>query len=107
MGASIVTLATWVYNSEEARLLRAPEASITDDKKALLNSSMGMNDMSIQIPKTPLLQEETALATSRPGSPSHKKRNKDLGYFCKASWLSSKFPGDENLRLDMTNQPLV
>jgi len=40
--------------------------------------------MSIQIPKTPLNAEETALATSRPGSPGHKKRKSDsLGYFTK------------------------
>ena len=84
MGASIVLLATWVYNSEEARALRAPTITLDQDEKALLNGSAGSNDMSIQIPKTPLLQEETALATSRPGSPSHKKRNKEaLGYFTK------------------------
>ena len=40
--------------------------------------------MSIQIPKTPLTAEETALATSRPGSPTHKKRKNELGYFTKA-----------------------
>lgn len=84
LGASIVLLATWVYNAEETRLLQAPAITIPEDEKATLNGSAGLNDMSIQIPKTPLLQEETALATSRPGSPSHKKRNKEpLGYFTK------------------------
>jgi len=84
MGASIVLLATWVYNSEEGRLTRAPRISLAPDEKASLNGSAGLNDMSIQIPKTPLVQQETALATSRPGSPSHKKRNKEaIGYFAK------------------------
>ncbi|OCT48207.1 UDP-galactose transporter [Cladophialophora carrionii] len=84
IGASIVLLATWVYNSEEARQLQNPAITLNQDDKAALNGSAGLNDMSIQIPKTPLLQEETALATSRPGSPSHKKRNKEaLGYFTK------------------------
>jgi hypothetical protein len=40
--------------------------------------------MSIQIPKTPLSAEETALVTSRPGSPNRKKRKSDLGYFTKS-----------------------
>ncbi|KAJ9614522.1 UDP-galactose transporter Gms1 [Cladophialophora chaetospira] len=84
MGASIVLLATWVYNSEEGRQLRAPAIMLSQDEKTSLNGSAGLNDMSIQIPRTPLVQEETALATSRPGSPNHKKRNKDtLGYFGK------------------------
>lgn len=84
IGALIVLLATWVYNSEEARQVQAPAITLNQDEKGPLKGSVVMNDMSIQIPKTPLLQEETALATSRPGSPSHKKRNKEaLGYFTK------------------------
>ncbi|KIX96600.1 uncharacterized protein Z520_07866 [Fonsecaea multimorphosa CBS 102226] len=84
IGASIVLIATYVYNAEEARLLQSPAVMITENEKSSLNGTAALNDMSIQIPKTPLVQEETALATSRPGSPSHKKRNKEpLGYFAK------------------------
>jgi drug/metabolite transporter (DMT)-like permease len=84
LGASTVLLATWVYNSEEARMLQIPKMPTIEDEKTMMGDHQGMNDMSIQIPKTPLLQEETALATSRPGSPSRKKRNKEnLGYFSK------------------------
>jgi hypothetical protein len=80
----MVLLATWVYNSEEARILQIPKMPTIEDEKTVMEKHHGMNDMSIQIPKTPLLQEETALATSRPGSPSRKKRNKEnLGYFTK------------------------
>jgi hypothetical protein len=79
-----VLLATWVYNTEEARQLQAPKMSLQQDEKASVDSSAPVNDMSIQIPRTPMLLEEKALATSRPGSPSHKKRNKEaLGYFTK------------------------
>ena len=84
IGTLIVLIATWIYNSEETRLLQAPTISVQEDEKAALNSTARLNEMSIQIPKTPLLQEEAALATSRPGTPSYKKRNKEpLGYFTK------------------------
>lgn len=84
VGASIVLTATWLYNSEEARASKAPAIHVIGDEKSTAPALAGLNDMSIQIPKTPLSQEETALATSRPGSPNQKKRKSDtLGYFSK------------------------
>lgn len=75
---------TFLYNVEESRVQRAPAIKIYSDEKSPLDTMAGMHDMSIQIPKTPLSQEETALATSRPGSPNHKKRkNEAMGYFMK------------------------
>jgi hypothetical protein len=42
------------------------------------------NDISIKLPKTPLIAEE-AMSTSRPGSPNSKVKRKGehLGYFTK------------------------
>ena len=55
------------------------------NEKMPIMSPAEARDMSIQIPKTPLTSEETAVATSRPGSPApNKKRKNDLGYFTKA-----------------------
>ncbi|KAG9772224.1 hypothetical protein ABEF93_006123 [Exophiala dermatitidis] len=84
VGASIVMLATILYNTEEARVQQTPTIKVFAEEKLASNAAAEANDMSIQIPKTPLSHEETALATSRPGSPSHKKRkNESLGYFTK------------------------
>lgn len=84
VGASIVLVATWLYNTEEVRTVQGPTIKLDSDEKSSPPATAGLNDMSIQIPKTPLSHEETALATSRPGSPSHKKRkNESLGYFTK------------------------
>ncbi|KIW14781.1 hypothetical protein PV08_07566 [Exophiala spinifera] len=75
LGASIVLVSTILYNTEEARLHSSPPPSIKiySDEKSEQGDTLDMNDMSIQIPKTPLSQEETAMATSRPGSPNRKK----------------------------------
>ncbi|EXJ81564.1 hypothetical protein A1O1_07628 [Capronia coronata CBS 617.96] len=82
LGASVVLVATWLYNIQEARAQRAPSIKIYTEKKTTLHGAAEANDMSIQIPKTSLNHGETALATSRPGSPNHKKRKNDsLGYF--------------------------
>ncbi|KIW41114.1 hypothetical protein, variant [Exophiala oligosperma] len=86
LGASIVLVSTIIYNTEESRIQYAPPPSIKiySDEKSVQGEVLDMNDMSIQIPKTPLSQEETAMATSRPGSPNHKKRkNESAGYFPK------------------------
>ncbi|EXJ82465.1 hypothetical protein A1O3_06278 [Capronia epimyces CBS 606.96] len=84
VGASVVLVATWLYNTEEARAQQTPAIKIYTDEKTFHNGATEANDMSIQIPKTPLGHGETAVATSRPGSPSHKKRkNESVGYFIK------------------------
>jgi len=84
IGASVVLIATWLYNSEEARTQSIPTIQLPSNEKGLTEAPPEMNDMSIQIPKTPLSHQESALATSRPGSPSHKKRKGDsAGYFTK------------------------
>ncbi|KAK4935661.1 UDP-galactose transporter Gms1 [Elasticomyces elasticus] len=84
LGASIVLASTFLYNAEESRVQRAPAIRIYSDEKSPLDTVADMHDMSIQIPKTPLSHEQTALATSRPGSPNHKKRkNESTGYFTK------------------------
>ena len=83
-GASIVLASTFLYNAEESRVQRAPAIRIYSDEKSPHDSVADIYDMSIQIPKTPLSHEQTALATSRPGSPNHKKRKNDsMGYFMK------------------------
>lgn len=84
VGASVVLVATWLYNTEAPRSQYNPAIKIYSEEKLLALSTADLNDMSIQIPKTPLSHEETALATSRPGSPTHKKRkNESIGYFAK------------------------
>jgi hypothetical protein len=84
VGSSIVLLATWLYNLEAARSQKSTAIKFQYEEVAPYQVPSDANDMSIQIPRTPLTQEETALATSRPGSPSHKKRKGDsLGYFSK------------------------
>lgn len=84
IGASVVLIATWLYNSEEARTQSIPSIQLPSNEKGHAEALPDMNDMSIQIPKTPLSHQESALATSRPGSPTHKKRKGDsAGYFTK------------------------
>jgi len=85
LGASIVLGSTFIYNIEESRIQQEPpRIKIYSDEKSALDAVADLNDVSIQIPKTPLSQEETALATSRPGSPNRKKRkNESGGYFAK------------------------
>lgn len=85
LGASIVLGSTFIYNIEESRVQQEPpRIKIYSDEKSALDAVADLNDVSIQIPKTPLSQEETALATSRPGSPNRKKRkNESGGYFAK------------------------
>ena len=84
LGAFMVLAATWLYNTEEARSQSVPHIRLTNNDKIAIPSPPEMNDMSIQIPKTPLSTQETALATSRPSSPSHKKRKPEsVGYFTK------------------------
>lgn len=84
VGAFMVLAATWLYNTEEARTQLVPHIRLTSNDKVAIPSPPEMNDMSIQIPKTPLSTQETALATSRPSSPSHKKRKAEsVGYFTK------------------------
>lgn len=78
----MVLLATWMYSTHDLSS-KPPAIRIEEYEKIPIGSPTEARDMSIQIPKTPLSSEETAVATSRPGSPSHKKR-KDMGYFTKA-----------------------
>ncbi|KAI1613005.1 nucleotide-sugar transporter-domain-containing protein [Exophiala viscosa] len=68
LGASIVLASTFLYNAEASRVQRAPAIRIYSDEKSSLDTVADMHDMSIQIPKTPLSHEHTALATSRPGT---------------------------------------
>ncbi|KAK5279640.1 UDP-galactose transporter Gms1 [Exophiala xenobiotica] len=85
LGASIVLGSTFIYNLEESRVQQEPpRIKIYSDEKLAFDPVAALHDVSIQIPKTPLSQEETALATSRPGSPNRKKRKNDSGgYFAK------------------------
>jgi hypothetical protein len=72
-----------MYSTHDNGNARPPQIKITElREKVPVMSPTEARDMSIRIPKTPLSSEETALATSRPGSPSHKKR-KEMGYFTK------------------------
>jgi hypothetical protein len=85
LGASIVLGSTFIYNLEVSRVQQEPpRIKIYSDEKLAFDPVADLHDVSIQIPKTPLSQEETALATSRPGSPNRKKRKNDNGgYFAK------------------------
>ncbi|KAK5451572.1 UDP-galactose transporter Gms1 [Exophiala xenobiotica] len=85
LGASIVLGSTFIYNLEESRVQQEPpRIKIYSDEKLAFDPVADLHNVSIQIPKTPLSQEETALATSRPGSPNRKKRKNDSGgYFAK------------------------
>jgi solute carrier family 35 (UDP-sugar transporter), member A1/2/3 len=85
IGTSIVLLATWMYSSHDLpNGGKPPRIEIQEYEKVPVTSPSEARDMSIRIPKTPLSSEESAIATSRPGSPSHKKRKNDIGYFTKA-----------------------
>jgi hypothetical protein len=81
-------VATYLYNIHDKSSGRPPAIKINGfNEKRPVMSPTEAGDMSIQIPKTPLTSEETALATSRPGSPNstnpHKKRKNEVGYFTK------------------------
>lgn len=76
--------ATYMYTQQEAKH-HPPIIKFHGDEKSTLTSPTEMGDASIKIPKTPLTAEEIGISTSRPGSPTHKKRKSDqLGYFTKA-----------------------
>jgi hypothetical protein len=81
----IVLLSTWLYSTDDSpRGVRNPAIKINGHaEKSLVIPPADCKDMSIQIPKTPLKSEQTALSTSRPGSPSQKKRKSEKGYFMK------------------------
>lgn len=83
LGTSIVLFATWLYSTHDTPYTSAPQINIDELKRPLESPKFNEKDMSIPIPKTPLL-DEGALATSRPGSPaSNKKRKNEVGYFTK------------------------
>ncbi|ETN43687.1 uncharacterized protein HMPREF1541_02846 [Cyphellophora europaea CBS 101466] len=84
IGTTIVLLATWLYSTHDTGNGKPPQIRIQEFEKPTISSPTEAGDMSIQIPKTPLSSEEKALATSRPGSPSYKKRKNEVGYFTKA-----------------------
>jgi hypothetical protein len=73
-----------MYSTHDIPNGKPPRIEIQEYEKVPITSPSEARDMSIQIPKTPLSNEESAIATSRPGSPSHKKRKNDIGYFTKA-----------------------
>lgn len=84
IGTVIVLLSTYMYTIQDSQS-RPPLIKVdsTDEKQNLV-SPIEAKDASIQIPKTPLSLDDTTITTSRPGSPSHKKRKNDsLGYFSK------------------------
>jgi UDP-galactose transporter len=80
LGTAIVLLATYIYSTSEKERKRLPPAiHISMDEK----SPAETQDMSITIPKTPLA-DQGSISSSRPGSPTGKKRKGDsLGYITK------------------------
>ena len=82
IGTAIVLLSTYMYTRQGAS--ERPPIIRIDSLDEKQNLMVETNDASIQIPKTPLSLDDTTVTTSRPGSPSHKKRKNDsLGYFSK------------------------
>jgi hypothetical protein len=85
VGTSIVLIATYMYSKhEQAHSRPSPIQIHSYEMTAVDKSRPEQHDMSISIPKTPLIVEE-ALSTSRPGSPNSrlKRKGEQLGYFTK------------------------
>ncbi|RMZ89442.1 hypothetical protein DV736_g3329, partial [Chaetothyriales sp. CBS 134916] len=80
-GTTIVLLATFVYSAHDGERPRSSPVQLREQEKELDASLIEDRDVSIKIPKTPLILKQTALATSRPGSPTRKKRKSDMGDF--------------------------
>ena len=79
LGTAIVLSATYLYSASEKAPQRPTPIHITMEEK----SPAETRDMSITIPKTPLANQGS-ISSSRPGSPTGKKRKGDgLGYFAK------------------------
>lgn len=84
LGSAIVLSATYLYSVSEKTRQRPPPVQIDGYEKTHGEKSpTEARDMSITIPKTPLANEGS-ISSSRPGSPTRKKRKgENLGYFTK------------------------
>lgn len=84
LGTAIVLSATYIYSVSEKTRQRPPPIQIENHEKMNGEKSpTEARDMSIMMPKTPLANEGS-ITSSRPGSPSRKKRKgENLGYFTK------------------------
>ncbi|RMZ77805.1 hypothetical protein DV737_g4166, partial [Chaetothyriales sp. CBS 132003] len=80
-GTTIVLMATWLYSTHDGERPRSSAVQFRGQEKERDASPIEDGHVSIKIPKTPLILEETALATSRPGSPTRKKRKSEMGDF--------------------------
>lgn len=86
IGTVIVLSATYLYSVSEKARQRPPPIKIENYEKMNGDRSpTEARDMSIMMPKTPLLENGGSVVTSsRPGSPTRKKRKgESLGYFTK------------------------